>query len=158
MIRNRITLVYLATLLGILAWLSAIVLAPYLKSRGIPLGKFISFCFSPVCHQIPERSFFLFGHALAVCARCLGIYAGFLAGLGLYPFLRGFTKVRLPKTKLFLALSLPIVVDTVGNFLGLWGTSNILRLFTGFLWGLILPLYFVTGLAELAIKSKKRIE
>ncbi|MEP7304710.1 MAG: DUF2085 domain-containing protein [Acidobacteriota bacterium] len=29
-----------------------------------------------VCHQRPERSFYLFGAPLAVCARCAGIYAG----------------------------------------------------------------------------------
>src|SRR5258708_567289 len=29
-----------------------------------------------ICHQRPERSFFLFGAQLPVCARCAGIYAG----------------------------------------------------------------------------------
>jgi uncharacterized membrane protein len=158
MIRNRILLVYLATLAGILFWLGAIVLAPYLRSRNIPIGKFIYICFSPVCHQIPGRSFLIFGYPMAVCARCLGIYSGFLAGMALYPFLRGFSKVRLPKTKIFLAVSVPIVTDTVGNLFGFWATSNLVRLSSGFLWGSILPLYFVTGLSELAIKGIKRIE
>lgn len=31
---------------------------------------------SLICHQRPERSFFLFGAQLPVCARCAGIYAG----------------------------------------------------------------------------------
>jgi len=158
MMRNRILLVYLATLIGTLAWLGAIVLAPYLRSRGIPPAKFIYFCFSPVCHQIPGRSFSVFGYPMAVCARCLGIYSGFLAGMGLYPLLRGFSKIQLPKMKIFLAVSLPIVADTAGNLLGLWATANLLRLATGILWGTILPFYFVTGLAELASRGKKRIE
>jgi uncharacterized membrane protein len=158
MMRNRILLVYLVTLIGTLAWLGAIVLAPYLRSRGIPLAKLIYFCFSPVCHQIPERSFSAFGYPMAVCARCLGIYSGFLAGMGVYPLLRGFSKVRLPKAKIFLAVSLPIVADTVGNLLGLWATTDVLRLATGILWGMILPFYFVTGLAELASQGKKRIK
>lgn len=158
MMRNRILPVYLVTLIGTLAWLGAIVLAPYLRSRGIPPARFIYFCFSPVCHQIPGRSFSVFGYPMAVCARCLGIYFGFLAGMGLYPLLRGFSKVRLPKAKIFLAVSLPIVADTAGNLLGLWATTNILRLATGILWGTILPFYFVTGLAELASHGKKCIE
>jgi len=29
-----------------------------------------------VCHQLPDRSFHLFGHQLPVCARCAGIYGG----------------------------------------------------------------------------------
>jgi len=158
MMRNRILPVYLVTLIGTLAWLGAIVLAPYLRSRGIPPARFIYFCFSPVCHQIPGRSFSVFGYPMAVCARCLGIYFGFLAGMGLYPLLRGFSKIQLPKMKIFLAVSLPIVADTAGNLLGLWATANLLRLATGILWGTILPFYFVTGLAELASRGKKRIE
>jgi uncharacterized membrane protein len=31
---------------------------------------------SLLCHQRPERSFFLWGMPLPVCARCVGIYAG----------------------------------------------------------------------------------
>jgi uncharacterized membrane protein len=158
MTRSRILSVYLATLIGTLAWLGAIVLAPYLRSRGIPLARFLYFCFSSVCHQIPGRSFSAFGYPMAVCARCLGIYSGFLAGMGLYPLLRGFSKIQLPKMKIFLAVSLPIVADTAGNLLGLWATTNVLRLATGCLWGSILPFYFLTGLAELASRGKKRIE
>jgi len=158
MTKNRILPVYLATLIGTLAWLGAIVLAPYLRSHGIPLARFLYFCFSSVCHQIPGRSFSVFGYPMAVCARCLGIYFGFLAGLGLYPMLRGFSEVRMPKMKIFLAVSLPVVADTAGNLLGFWTTTNVLRLATGILWGAILPFYFVTGLAELASHRKKRIE
>ena len=32
--------------------------------------------FAAVCHQIPDRSFAWAGAPLAVCARCLGLYAG----------------------------------------------------------------------------------
>ena len=31
---------------------------------------------SIVCHQLPDRSFYLWGRQLPVCARCMGIYVG----------------------------------------------------------------------------------
>jgi len=31
---------------------------------------------SVICHQRPERSFYLWSHQLPVCARCTGIYVG----------------------------------------------------------------------------------
>ena len=42
-------------------------------SRLFPLGHFI-------CHQRPERSFYIGGHQLPVCARCTGLYAGGAVG------------------------------------------------------------------------------
>jgi uncharacterized membrane protein len=37
--------------------------------------------FALVCHQRPERCFWIFGAPIAVCARCLGIYIGAAIGL-----------------------------------------------------------------------------
>lgn len=56
----------LAAGLAASAWLTIIVLAPPVAFAA---GHFI-------CHQRPERSFFLHGHQLPVCARCTGLYAG----------------------------------------------------------------------------------
>jgi uncharacterized membrane protein len=154
--RKRIILVYLATAAGSLAWLGGIFLAPYLRSRHSAFSGFVYAIFAPVCHQVAARSFGLWGCPLAVCARCLGIYLGFLAGVGLYPLLRRFRKVKLPPQSLFIAVSVPIVVDTLGNFLKLWSTPNWPRLAIGFLWGVILPFYFITGLAELALHRRNQ--
>jgi len=147
--------IYFSTLGGIILWLDAIFLAPFLKSRSLTLNILFYDLFSPICHQIPSRSFFCFGSPLAVCGRCLGIYLGFLAGTILYPFLGGFSKSTLPKKESFLLLSLPIALDTLGNFFGLWITSNWLRLFIGFIWGLLLPFYFILGITDLALHLKK---
>ena len=60
-----------------LLWLAAIVAAPLLP----PLVSAVVYAAgSLVCHQIPERSFHLGGSQLAVCARCVGIYAGAAGG------------------------------------------------------------------------------
>ncbi len=147
--KNQILIVYFSTLAGILLWLGAVFLAPYFKSQSSSIGGLFYALFSPVCHQIPSRSFICFGYPLAVCARCLGIYVGFLCGVALFPVVNGFSDVKLPKTKLFITLSLPIGIDTLGNFSGLWTTTNWLRSVFGFMWGTILPYYFITGIIDL---------
>jgi hypothetical protein len=74
---------------------------------------------------------------------------GFFGGVALFPVVNGFSDVILPKTKLFIILSLPIGIDTLGNFSGLWITTSWLRLVFGFMWGTILPYYFITGIVDL---------
>jgi len=149
----KILFIYSSTLIGIIIWLGIIFWAPYLKSRSSGLNVFIYAIFSPLCHQIQSRSFFLFEYPLAVCARCLGIYFGFLGGTGFFPFLRGFSNLNLPKTRTFILMSLPIVMDAVGSFFSFWVTSNWFRFITGFIWGMILPFYFITGIADFLVKT-----
>ncbi len=148
--------VYLSTAGAAILWFGGIILAPYLRSHSWPWQSFVYAVFSPVCHQIESRSFFLFGQPLAVCSRCLGIYVGCLVGIGFYPIFRGFDRVRLPQTTLFLSLSLPIVIDTSGNFIGLWNTPDGVRFVTGFLWGPVLPFYFISGIADLFLSRSAR--
>jgi uncharacterized membrane protein len=149
--RSRLLLVYSLTLAFTLLWLAAIVLAPVLRKAGSGAAAVLYACFAPVCHQNPLRSFVVLGAPLAVCSRCFGIYAGFLAGTVFYPFRRGFDSVRLPGWRSFLLVSLPLCLDAGANFLGLWNTSNLLRFLLGFAWGTILPFYVLTALGELAL-------
>lgn len=150
-----ILIIYVFTAISAAAWLATAFWAPYLRSHSSPWQGFIYSIFSPVCHQIASRSFYFLGQPLAVCARCLGIYSGVIIGVVLYPFLRGFRRVALPQTKIFILVSLPIVMDTLGNFARLWETLNEVRFATGLLWGAILPFYFITGLADLALSRRK---
>jgi len=152
--RRKIQLVYGLMLAGIVVWLLGILLAPYLLSRHSALAPYLYGCFAPFCHQIAERSFRLFGRPLGVCARCFGIYAGFLAGVAAYPLIRGFARLRLPDTRLFLALSVPIAADAAGHLLGHWSLGNAPRFLTGLAWGTILPFYFMTGVGELFLSLK----
>ncbi len=57
------------------------VATPWLFSHSPALAVALQRGFALVCHQQPDRSFFLFGGTVAVCARCLGIYLGAAAGL-----------------------------------------------------------------------------
>lgn len=156
--QNRVRFVYLTTLIGVSLLIGSILMAPFLKQIDSPLGGVLYSAFSPVCHQIESRCIFLFGFPLAVCARCFGIYVGFLAGILTYSCVRGFTDLRMPKTKYFFLVSLPIVLDTSGNFWGLWSSPSWLRFIFGSIWGHILPYYFITGVCEFVFHLKKRRE
>lgn len=156
-ISRTVLTVYLLTVAGTAIWLSAIFLAPVLAGRGSDgAARLIYAAFSPICHQIPGRCFTFHGHPLAVCGRCLGIYTGFAAGLVLYPFVRGFSKVKLPSARVFLLLTLPMAVDGAAGILGIWTSPIQVRFVTGVVWGTILPFFFVTGLADLLLAKRRR--
>ena len=64
-----------------IAWAAALPLAAWIAARpgASPLYALafgIYAAGSIVCHQVPARSFHLWGAQLPVCARCTGIYAG----------------------------------------------------------------------------------
>ena len=40
--------------------------------------EFLDPILAPLCHQRSDRCFAINGHAMAICARCLGIYVGLL--------------------------------------------------------------------------------
>jgi uncharacterized membrane protein len=156
-IPRTVLTVYILTAAGIMIWLFFIFLAPALAARGSAgAARLLYGAFSPICHQIPGRCFSFQGHPLAVCGRCLGIYTGFAAGLVLYPFVRGFSKIELPSVRVFLPLTLPLALDGAAGILGIWASPIGVRFATGLVWGLVLPFFFVTGLADLFLARRKR--
>ena len=56
------------------------VAAPLLRSHLPLIALSIRWFYAAACHQRTERSLFLLGAPLAVCARCTGIYAGAIIG------------------------------------------------------------------------------
>jgi uncharacterized membrane protein len=77
-----------------------------------------------ICHQRPERSFWLFGAPVAVCARCLGIYLGAARGL----LLR--TSRRIALQLLIAAVTLNIL-DGLTELTGLHGNWMMVRFVLG---------------------------
>jgi uncharacterized membrane protein len=152
---RKITVIYIATLIGTILWIGALFYAPYLKKNSSPLSGFLYVVFSPTCHQIPSRCFYAFGHPLAVCARCLGVYSGFLLGMVIFPLTKGFSKISMPKVKTLIILSIPILIDVTGNLLGLWASSDWVRLATGIVWAIILPFYFLAGITDYFLHKRK---
>ena len=90
-------------------------------------SPWLYFAFSFVCHQQPERSLWVAGLPLAVCARCAGIYLGALLGLLL----------NLPSRRtLLLAALILVAVDWATEAAGLHPPWLLLRFLTGALAGL----------------------
>jgi len=99
-----------------------------------------------VCHQIPERSFFILNKQLPLCARCTGIYMGVFLGF-LYLFLRKRWKGNKPPSlKILLSIIfcwIPIIIDGVTSYIGLRESNNMIRLITGFLFGVFWPVFIL---------------
>ena len=103
-----------------------------------------------ICHQIPERTFFLNGRPLPLCARCTGTYLGAVVGFwGLV--VAGRRRVaELPRLRTIAVLGSFVAimaVDGVNSYLSffpsaphLYAPNNFLRVSTGLLNGLALSL------------------
>ena len=127
-----------------------IVGAPIALSHGYTLvATAIYKGFSPLCHQISERSFHVEGHAFAVCARCTGIYMGFAAGVIFYPLMRSLKRTDTPGRKWLLLAAVPTLVDWSLGFFGIWANTHLSRFLTGALLGTVCALFIVPGLMDL---------
>jgi uncharacterized membrane protein len=98
---------------------------PYLLTHGLPVAAMVLHSgFALVCHQQPERCFWIFGAPVAVCTRCLGIYLGASIGLLLH------TSRRLAFQLLMIAAALNLL-DVLTEFAGLHGNWLALRFVLG---------------------------
>jgi len=114
--------------------------------------------FSHICHQQPERSFFIAGQQFAVCARCTGIYAGFAAAAFCYPLLASLRRTTSPDRKWLFIAAFPLAVDFGLGFLGIWENTHSSRFLTGALLGSVAVFYVMPGLAELSQMLGSRSE
>ncbi|MBN2195134.1 MAG: DUF2085 domain-containing protein [Polyangiaceae bacterium] len=102
-------------------------------TSGIPglgfVGEAFEAWFAFQCHRDPGRSLHLFGRALPVCVRCLGIYAGLgLGGLVAWPRL-GTWALRIWVG----SAALVMILDVLSEGTGLHSEWPLLRLVTGIL-------------------------
>lgn len=82
------------------------------------------------CHQIPDRSFFIKGYQLPICARCTGILLGYILGLSI---LLLSLKINI-LTSIFLMVFL--IIDGTLQYFTKYNSNNIKRLITGLAFGL----------------------
>jgi hypothetical protein len=100
-------------------------LEPLARSQGhTVMAALVHASFGAVCHQLPERSFELLGHPLAVCHRCLGLYAGGLVGLLLLPVLPVLRDRLVERPRRALWFSAPLLVDVALPFDTWWSRSG----------------------------------
>ncbi len=120
------------------------------QGHGI-VGLTIYQAFSHLCHQDPERSFFIAGNKLAVCARCTGLYFGFAITVLVYPLVRTLRTIAAPQRKwLFLAAG-PMAIDFAFGFLGIWQNTHLSRFATGALLGATSVFYVMPGFVALGL-------
>ncbi len=138
-------------LTGSLLLLAFIVGAPYVRAgQHFLFSGTLYQAFSYVCHQQPERSFFIAGQPLAVCARCTGLYGGFALTTLLYPLLTSLRRTNPPERKwLFIAVA-PLAIDFGLGLLGIWENTYWSRFITGALFGSVVVFYVMPALAELS--------
>lgn len=145
-----------------LLWAGLIVCAPLTAAGGHEALAFVIYQgLKGICHQMPERAFWIAGHPLAVCARCSGIYAGFTLATLLYPLVRPLFARRLAAREtprrvwLILALA-PTTIDFTLGITGLWANTHLSRSLTGAWLGAWLAFYVVPSVLEISRQRRNR--
>jgi len=155
-VRRQIA-VWLIVVLGSVLITTAIIAAPLALSSGHLLWALpIYHAFSLVCHQIPERSFFIAGHPFAVCARCFGLYAGFTLATLAYPLISSLKKTDAPPRRWLFLAAVPLVIDYALGLFGIWNNTHSSRFITGALLGSVAVFYTMPGLLDLGLRLTGR--
>jgi uncharacterized membrane protein len=130
-----------------LVWIGALVVAPMAIASSRPILSFGAAAIyvggARICHQRPERCFWIHGRPMPVCARCTGLYAGAaVAGPVALLLASGLSSRR---ARILAALAaLPTVATWSLEMAGLWHPSNVVRFIAG------LPLGFAAAWLVLA--------
>lgn len=142
----------IAPLVGLLAlaWVALLVAAPLLPAAAAGITYALS---SLVCHQLSDRSFHLAAAQLPVCARCLGIYAGFACGAA-FAMISGAGAIRFAgpgaQARRLVALgAAPTAVTVLAEWAGVWQTSNVARALAGAPLGATVAVVVIAALATL---------
>lgn len=145
--------VWVVSTLTVLSIASLIVIAP-LTAEG-QVSNSIYHAFAALCHQLPERSYFIDGHKLAVCSRCTGLYAGFAFTMLLYPLIRPLKTIDWPPREWLILSAVPMAIDFGLTFFGIWENTHTSRLLTGILLGVVSVFYVMPGVAELSTRKTR---
>ena len=118
---------FLLVLLGAVA-------VPATRASGLDwLADNLFAAYHLVCHQLPSRSFYLFGHQMAFCERDVAIYGSMSAAGIVFAVARN--RLQPLPWKWYLASLIPIGIDGFTQLFGLRESNWELRLLTGWLFG-----------------------
>jgi len=135
--------------------LGASLSATFAIAHGAP--QFLRLPFKLMCHGIPHRCLTIFGTPMPICARCFGIYSGFLMGLMIFPLVMKTADSRQrtagPHPRLLSAVcwllsvaAIPILIDGLTQAAGLRESTNPLRLATGLTIGAAFGLWVLVSI------------
>ncbi len=106
-------------------------------------SSFMRWCYKwlPItfgCHQKPERSFFVKGIQLPICARCTGEFIGMIFALFTYKIFDFSLTVNL-------IFMIPLIFDGFLQKLTKYESNNFKRIVTGFFFGYaLIALFFMS--------------
>jgi len=131
-------------------------------AHGAP--SFLRLPFKLMCHGIPHRCLTIFDTPMPICARCFGIYAGFLLGLIAFPVVLKTAdsgqRTAGPHPRLLSAVrcllsiaAIPILADGLTQAIGLRESTNPLRMATGLTIGAAFGLWALTSIE---IRARQR--
>jgi len=126
--------VYFIFLLLSFLWLIILMLGSYLQAHGFQNNVIVTLYYSLfklICHQLPERSYFIWDYQMPVCIRCLGIYLGIFAGAIIYPLFRKINSIDIPDPKFLIFFLSPIIIDGIAQTFNLYSSPHYVRLLTG---------------------------
>lgn len=129
-------------------------LVTWLIAHGAPMGLRLLFRLS--CHGIPSRCLILWGVPMPLCARCVGLYASFFAGLVAFALLPRMEE-KLVRIAMWLAV-LPLAVDGVTQAVRLRESTNDLRLLTGTMAGFAFGLWVLSAMEARAESRSARLD
>jgi uncharacterized membrane protein len=148
--RRKAFVAWGAVAAGALALVALAFSAPLALAGGhASLARAVYGGFHVGCHQIAERSFYLAGYPLAVCARCTGLYAGFALGVLVYPLVRRVERRDTPARVWLILSALPLAFDFALGVSGIWENTHASRLLTGALLGAVAVFYVLPGVSDL---------
>lgn len=135
-------------------FVTLIIVAPLAAAGGYgEIAAGIYRAFGTICHQLPERSYFVDGHKLAVCSRCTGLFAGFAFTLLVYPLIRPLRTTATPERKWLVLAAIPTFIDFSLTFFGIWENTHTSRLLTGLLLGSTAVFYVMPGIADWSLRA-----
>jgi uncharacterized membrane protein/glutaredoxin len=126
-------------------------LAPFLIAVGLTSpARLIYFVYRFNCHQIPSRSFFVFGYQMAYCQRCTATYTSILIGGLIFAVVRD--RLKPLSWKLYLLALVPMAIDGTLQLFGLHESNWWLRTVSGTLFGLA-SVWLFYPYVEMAMKD-----
>lgn len=105
--------------------------------------------FEGMCHQIPDRSFWIGGQPMAVCARCLGVYTALFLFAAVVPWIQAASRLSDRYLRTFLVGVLAAnAMDVLASISGLWQNIPITRFVLGSGIGGLAILYLINKTSD----------